>query len=164
MRFLIIIYILLSFHSFGQSEKYIALLKKYYTDFPTISLEETNKKLNQANIYFLDTRKKEEFDISHLKNAKWVGYDEFNLNSVIKHIPLTAEIIVYCSIGARSQNIGEQLKKVGYRNVKNLYGGLFNWANHNYPMYDNLGNQTDQIHGYSKDWGKWINNQKKVVY
>ena len=164
MRFLLVIFILFSFQSFGQSDAYVKLLKKYYSDFPTISMEQTKKKLNQSNTYFLDTRKKEEFDVSHIENAKWVGYDEFNLNSIKKHMPITSEIIVYCSIGARSQNIGEQLKKAGYSNVKNLYGGLFNWSNHDYPLYDSHGDQTIKIHGYSKDWGKWINDQKKVVY
>jgi len=54
------------------------------------------------------------------------------------------------------------LKKKGYTNVKNLYGGLFYWANEKYPMVDLKENKTARIHGYNKDWGKWVKGD--VVY
>ena len=38
-------------------------------------------------------------------------------------------IIVYCSIGVRSEDIGEKLKELGYTKILNLYGGIFDWKN-----------------------------------
>jgi rhodanese-related sulfurtransferase len=76
----------------------------------------------------LDTREREEFNVSHLPRARWVGYDDFDLKRVA-NIPKTDTIIVYCSIGYRSERIGEKLKKAGYTNVYNLYGGIFQWKN-----------------------------------
>jgi len=32
---------------------------------------------------------------------------------------------VYCSLGIRSEVIAKKLKKAGYTNVFNLYGGIF---------------------------------------
>ncbi len=138
------------------------MLEKYYTDFPTISIASAKAKLGDENVYFLDTRETNEFNVSHIQNARCVGYDHFKMSSVA-NIPKDAEIIVYCSIGARSQTIGEKLKKAGYTNVKNLYGGFFHWCNLDAPMVNTKGEKTMRIHGYSKDWGKWI-RKGTVVY
>lgn len=157
MRLLFFIFVLFTFTAFGQSAEYKKMLKKYYSDFPTISINDAYHKIDQSNVYFIDTREQKEFDVSHIKNARCVGYDNFDISSV-KDIAKDAEIIVYCSIGARSQTIGEKLKAAGYTNVKNLYGGMFHWANRKYPMVDNDSNRTTKIHGFAKDWGKWVTN------
>jgi rhodanese-related sulfurtransferase len=163
MRYLFLFITLLTFTAFGQSKEYRSMLKKYYSaDFPTISIADAKAKIGKPNVYFLDTREKEEFNVSHIKTAMQVGYDNFDISSVSK-LPKDAEIIVYCSIGARSQTIGQKLIKAGYTNVKNLYGGLFHWANNSYPMRDPSGEKTTKIHGFSTDWGKWI-YRGTVVY
>lgn len=162
MRFFFIIAFLFSLPAFGQSKEYKAMLENHYSDFPTITIKDAYNKMGQKNVYFLDTRSKEEFEVSHIKNAIRVGYDNFSISSV-KAIPKDAEIIVYCSIGARSQDVGEKLKKAGYTNVKNLYGGLFHWANRSFPMVNSTNERTTRIHGYSKDWSKWI-TKGTVVY
>lgn len=156
------LFLLLGFSTFGQSAEYIKMLDGYYSDFPTISCSEAAKKVGTANVYFLDTRETKEFNISHIKGAKCVGYDKFAMSSVSK-IPKDAEIIVYCSIGARSQTIGEKLKKAGYTNVKNLYGGFFQWNNSGLSKVNSSGKTTTRIHGFSKDWGKWI-TKGTIVY
>ncbi len=163
MRFLILFVGLLSFTAFGQSKEYRSMLKKWYSaDFPTISIADAQAKIGKSNVYFLDTREKKEYNVSHIKTAIHTGYDNFSMSSVAK-IPKNAEIIVYCSIGARSQTIGQKLIKAGYTNVKNMYGGMFHWANNGYPMVDNSGESTTKIHGYSKEWGKWV-TRGTVVY
>lgn len=163
MRYLFLLLTLFTFTAYGQSKEYRSMLKKYYSsDFPTISIANAKAKIGQANVYFLDTREKKEYEVSHIKTAIQVGYDNFSMSSVSK-LPKDAEIIVYCSIGARSQNIGLKLKKAGFKNVKNLYGGMFYWANSNYPMVDSSGASTTKIHGFSTDWGKWV-NRGTVVY
>jgi len=163
MRFLFLFITLVSFTAFGQSKEYRSMLKKYYAaDFPTISIADAKSKIGKPNVYFLDTREKKEFEVSHIKTAIHTGYDNFKMTSVSK-LPKDAEIIVYCSIGARSQTIGQKLKKSGFTNVKNMYGGMFHWANSNYPMVNSSGEKTTKIHGYSKSWGKWVKSGT-VVY
>lgn len=159
---LIVFFLLIGFSSFGQSAEYKKMLAGYYTDFPTISCTDASKKVGNSNVYFLDTREKKEFNVSHIKGAICVGYDNFSMTSV-KSIPKNAEIIVYCSIGARSQTIGEKLKKAGYTNVKNLYGGFFQWNNAGFSKVNSSGKTTSRIHGFSKDWGKWL-TKGTIVY
>jgi len=148
--------------SFGQTEGYKKMLSNYYSDFPTISIKEAYHQSINRQALFLDVREKDEFNISHIKNAIQISpnANEFKqLDSVAKDQP----IIVYCSIGARSQDIGIKLKSLGYTNVTNLYGGLFNWVNHSYPMVDKDSKRTTKIHGYSESWGKWI-TKGEIVY
>lgn len=159
---IIFFFLFIGFGAFGQSADYQKMLETYYTDFPTISCTDASRKLGNPSVVFLDTREKKEFNVSHIENAKCVGYDNFSMNSM-KLIPKDAEIIVYCSIGARSQDIGEKLKKAGYTNVKNLYGGFFQWNNSGLPKISSTGSSTSRIHGYSKDWGKWI-TKGTIVY
>jgi len=112
---------------------------------------------------FLDTRKLEEFEVSHLKNAIWVGYKEFEEEKVSSQIKdKDTPIIVYCSIGVRSEEIGEKLQKAGYTNVKNLYGGIFEWKNKGKAIYKHNTVETDSIHAFDKNWGKLLEKGIKV--
>ena len=162
MRLILLFFLFCSLSLGAQTDSYKKMLKEYYDGFPTISAETALKKLENEDVVFLDIREMEEFNIGHISNALNVGYDHFYMDK-IKHLPKTTEIIVYCSIGARSQDIGKKLKKFGYTNVTNLYGGLFHWCNLGYPMVDLWGKNTITIHGYSKEWGKWVTNGT-VVY
>ncbi|MGB5555792.1 MAG: rhodanese-like domain-containing protein, partial [Flavobacteriaceae bacterium] len=115
------------------------------------------------NKVLLDTRERDEFQVSHLKNAIWVGHKTFELDSLKTKLPQTdQEIVVYCSIGVRSEDIGEKLQKAGYTNVKNLYGGIFEWKNKGYPVYSCDNQETEKVHAFSKHWGKLLTKGEKV--
>ena len=145
-----------------ENKNYEILLKKINKQFPQISSYDAKKKIDDNKTLFLDTRSAIEYNISHIKNAILVDYNKFDIKS-IDSISKHNEIIVYCSIGSRSVNIGEKLKKLGYQNVKNLNGGIFHWININFPLVNDKGEKTKNIHGYSKEWSKWIINGN-IVY
>ena len=111
---------------------------------------------NLSTALILDTREKEEFEVSKLKNAIWVGYDDFDV-SQIDSLNRNQEIVVYCSVGYRSSKVGVQLKEAGFMNVKNLYGGIFKWANEGRPLY-NDSKRTNKIHAFNKKWGRFLSN------
>ena len=127
----------------------------------TVPLISVDSLKHLKNIYLLDAREKKEFEVSHLKNARSVGYIWFDMRTVYD-IPKDASIIVYCSIGYRSEKIGEKLRKNGYKNVFNLYGSIFEWANEGNPLYKSNGVQTTEIHTYNKNWSKWVERGTKV--
>lgn len=112
------------------------------------------------NVVFLDAREQKEFATSHIENAIWVGYDNFNLKNISK-TPKNATIIVYCSVGYRSEKISEKLIKNGYTNVKNLYGGIFEWVNEGLPVYNQKG-PTKSVHAYDRTWGIWLLKGEKI--
>lgn len=154
--------LLISFAGSAQTAAYKKMLKEYYSEFPTISLSSALSHLKKSDATFLDIREKKEFEVSHIRTAIQLSPDSEDL-SALKNVDKKSLIIVYCSVGARSQTFGEMLKKKGFTNVVNLYGGLFNWTNHQFPLVDSNGKSTTKIHGYSKDWGKWVTNGE-VVY
>lgn len=122
-----------------------------------ISISETK---NLSDVIYLDSRGKEEYEVSHIKDAVWVGYDNFDIKSVAE-LDKSKTIVVYCSVGYRSEKITKQLEKAGFKKVFNLYGGLFEWYNENLPVVDNEGNSTDKIHTYNEKWSQWVEGRKE---
>jgi rhodanese-related sulfurtransferase len=116
---------------------------------------------NAKNTYFFDTRTKSEFEVSHIRNAQWIGFEEFKIGK-LKNIPKNAEIILYCSVGYRSEKIGEKLLNAGYSNVKNLWGGIFEWVNESNPVIDKNNKITKNVHAYSPEWGIWLQKGEKI--
>lgn len=128
---------------------------------PYISVQELAMPKTKALL--LDSRELKEYQVSHLKNAIHVGYDHFNLDSIQQKITNKhTEIVVYCSVGIRSETIGNKLKQAGYTNVKNLHGGIFEWKNNNFTVYNRFNKETDSIHTFSKIWSKWLHKGIKV--
>jgi len=125
-----------------------------------ISIEELIK-IDKYNLYILDTREEDEFNVSHLKNARQVGNFWFDMRKVYD-IPKNATVVVYCSVGVRSEKIAEKLSASGYKNVFNLYGGIFEWINQSHPVYKQNGVQTAEIHTYDKNWERWAERGTKV--
>lgn len=134
------------------------LLKQYNTQsVPYISIDELRMFQMNDTVTILDAREPEEFKVSHLKSAINVGYSDFSieekqLKTLNKNIP----VIVYCSIGIRSEKIAEKLKNDGFATVKNLYGGIFEWKNKGYPVIDSTGTETENVHTFSKIWRKYL--------
>lgn len=115
----------------------------------------------KKNALFADAREKKEFDVSHINNAIFTGYDDFNL-SRLNSIPKDREIIVYCSIGKRSEKITEKLMEAGYINVSNLYGGVFEWVNQGNSVVDLNNRITNKVHAFGRFWGQWLEKGEKV--
>lgn len=161
LYFTLIVFCTSAFGVFAQNSIDNAIKKYNSGSIPYIYVDELKSKLeSNDSLVLLDTRSFEEYEVSFLKNAIWIGYKEFDKDNV-KSIDKNAEIIVYCSVGVRSEKIGEELKSLGFENIKNLYGGIFLWVNKGYPVYIN-GAQTEKIHSYNKRWEKYITAGKKV--
>lgn len=109
----------------------------------------------------LDTREITEYNVSHLKNAIHVGYDEFKVKDISKTLSKKYPLVVYCSIGYRSEKVAEKLIKKGYT-VYNLYGGIFHWKNTKKTVIDSSGVSTNKVHCYNKEWSKWLTNGEKI--
>lgn len=162
MKKLFLLFVLASSVSFGQ-KKLDKLLKKWnLKGVPYISVE--TLALPKTDAVLLDAREQKEFDTSHIKDAICVGYDKFNLDYTLSKLPKdkNTKIVVYCSLGIRSEVVADKLIKAGYTNVFNLYGGIFEWKNNNFQVVDTLGNTTEKVHTFNKDWSKWLKKGKKI--
>lgn len=152
---------LFTFTASGQvkSKAYNTLLSTLLSHSVTeISVQEASQVDSTA--VFLDAREPEEYRVSKIKNAKPVGYDHFDIETVMD-LPKDSEIIVYCSVGYRSEKIAEKLIEAGYSNVSNLYGGVFEWKNQGHDVYDTTG-ITENTHAFNLVWGVWLSEGEKV--
>lgn len=157
------IFLTLSLSSHGQKmvdgSAYNLMLKALLShSVPEISVQDAS---SSSELYlFLDSREPKEFEVSHIKGALSVGYDHLDF-SALKDTPKDQPIVVYCSVGYRSEKVGEELMEAGFTNVKNLYGGLFEWMNQDLPVVDENG-PTKKVHVFSKAWGVWSHCDEKV--
>ncbi|WP_292890803.1 rhodanese-like domain-containing protein [Nonlabens sp.] len=139
-------------------------------DIPSL-LRENNKltvpyisvqmlQMNYQEYTVVDTRKKEEYQVSHLPKAIWVGekYDGKNFHGISKD----TKIVVYCSVGIRSEDYGEDLLEDGFSKVYNLYGSIFSWKDAGYQIVDQNNQPTEKVHVYGKKWAKYLKTGKKV--
>lgn len=132
----------------------------YRHSVPTITVGELNNMIKQGAI-LLDTREQDEFEVSHMRYAKHVGFIWFDMRKVYD-IPKTDTIVVYCAMGNRSERIGEKLQKAGYKHVYNLFGGIYEWVNQRNPVYNSRQTQTTEIHIYDKNWVQWLEHGTHV--
>ena len=110
---------------------------------------------------FLDARSIKEYNVSHIKNAQFIGYDSLQ-SDALDNISFDQALVVYCSIGYRSEKVAEKLIGLGYKNVSNLYGGVFEWVNQNQHLVDSMNEETNNIHAFDKTWGMWLIKGNKV--
>ena len=125
---------------------------------PELSVSEVD---SSKQVVWLDARERNEFEVSKIEDAQWVGYDDFSLERV-NDIPKDQEIVVYCSVGYRSEKVSEQLIDAGFTNVQNLYGGIFEWKNQGREVVDSINSETEKVHAFNKVWGVWLKEGKKV--
>ena len=109
----------------------------------------------------LDTRAVAEYKVSHLAGATHVDYASFS-PAVLEGMDRNKPVVLYCSVGYRSEKIGEKLLEAGFQEVYNLYGGIFAWKNAGYPVQNNASLPTDSVHTYNEDWSKWLFKGEKV--
>ncbi len=117
---------------------------------------EIDSSLLYQNYIILDARTNEEFKVSHIRSAKWIGDDSLALQRANFEIgKREPRYLIYCSIGYRSQLIGQRLKDSLGFSIENLQGGLFGWNQKRFPLVDSLGNSTEKVHSYSFMWSFW---------
>jgi rhodanese-related sulfurtransferase len=99
------------------------VLKKYNNhSVPYISVE--TLKMKKDDYVLFDTRKKEEYNVSHIPGAIWVGerVNDNLLNSI--QLKKSQSIVVYCTVGVRSEAYGNQMINRGFTHINNLYGSI----------------------------------------
>jgi rhodanese-related sulfurtransferase len=161
MKFTLALLLFLSI-TFGFSQNTIpkALDKLNNKTVPYITVEQLQSRIG---FILLDARETKEFNVSHIKNAINVGFDKFDSTIISEKIKdKDATIVVYCSIGVRSEKIGEKLLKLGYKNVFNLYGGIFEWKNTDNKTVNSKNIETDSIHTFNKSWSVYLKKGVKI--
>ena len=107
------------------------------------------------DIAIFDTRRQDEYSVSHIPGAVQLSPKQ-SIPSWILELERDETIVLYCSVGYRSENVARKLQEEGFTNVYNLYGSIFDWLEKGYPLEDAEGNSTLRVHTYNQRWGKLL--------
>ncbi|MEM9822580.1 MAG: rhodanese-like domain-containing protein [Bacteroidota bacterium] len=124
---------------------------------PLIGVEELKSIRSEVRLF--DAREQEEYEVSHIEGAQYLGYDDFDPGR-LEGVKKEDKIVLYCSIGYRSEKIGERLREMGYTNVYNLYGSIFDWVSRGHPVVTSDGEVTRKVHTYDYLWSRLLNCQE----
>ncbi len=93
---------------------------------PMMHVEELKRRLDKSQeIFILDVREPDEYRLCNL------GGHLIPLNDLPKRVAEldpSRETVVHCRSGARSAQAVEFLQRCGFKQVKNLAGGILAWA------------------------------------
>jgi adenylyltransferase/sulfurtransferase len=88
---------------------------------------EVKKKLDRGDDFVLiDVREPYEYQICHIPGAKLIPLGE--LPKHLSELDRDADIVAHCKSGARSQKAVDLLKQNGFKNVRNMTGGILAWS------------------------------------
>ena len=76
--------------------------------------------------FIVDVREPHEWDICHLPKAHLIP--EGDLPARMHELDSADEIVLYCRTGVRSARALKLLREAGFRKLKNLVGGIHEWA------------------------------------
>ncbi len=93
-----------------------------------IQASEVREKLetSRENFQVLDVREEDEVKAKRIPNTIWVPYGE--LKKRLGELDKKKEIAVHCESGLRSYKACLRLQHEGFRNVKNIDGGMLCWC------------------------------------
>jgi rhodanese-related sulfurtransferase len=111
--------------------------------------------IKRKSIFLIDARAKEEFQISHISGAKNIPYNAKELLNYLINIKPDNPIVVYCSVGYRSSILARKLQTLGFKDVHNLEGSIFKWANEGRPLVQGK-TTVHKVHPYNAHWGSLL--------
>ncbi|HEX2772693.1 MAG TPA: rhodanese-like domain-containing protein [Micromonosporaceae bacterium] len=82
--------------------------------------------------YLLDVREPDEYAAGHAPGARHVPMME--IPARLADVPTDGDVVVVCRSGGRSGQVVSYLQANGWDNVRNLAGGMQDWARAGRPV------------------------------
>jgi rhodanese-related sulfurtransferase len=95
----------------------------------------------------VDARSAEEHAVSHLPGAVHLDEAVAEPEQIRAMLDPRRPHVLYCSAGYRACRLARKLRAAGVRDVANLEGGIFKWANEGRPVMK-AGVRVRQVHPY----------------
>lgn len=87
-----------------------------------------------AGIQILDARTPDEWNEGYIKGAKLVTYPDDFAAKAAKTLDPEKPVLVYCRSGARSAKAAKLLRDAGFKDVRDLAGGILAWEEEGKPL------------------------------
>jgi len=96
---------------------------------PEITVEELKAKLDKKEDFlFLDVREKFEYEIAAIPGARLIPLAQLPGRIAEIEALKDKEVVAHCHHGGRSRRALEFLKSKGFKNLKNVSGGIDHWS------------------------------------
>ena len=92
-----------------------------------ITTAQLKRDLQNKGKQFIDVRTQGEFKGQHIKPFKNIPLHMMN-ESTMQKFSKEKEIVVICQSGMRSMKATKTLKKLGFKNITNVKGGINAWS------------------------------------
>ncbi len=127
------------------TEQFKSLMDEAITNVPQIEPEDLYTL--DSKLLLIDVREPEEFSSGYINAHNHLTIPRGKLEfAAIKKIAIDyghdMHIVTYCYKGPRGALAACQLKKMGFKNVENLQGGLLNWLKKGNTIKSYLGELT----------------------
>jgi len=118
----------------AHNERFAKLVNEARKTVPEIQPEEALRLVSEKDAVLIDVREGEDWDNGHAAGAVHLskGIIELEIEDVVPDVE--RPIICYCGGGSRSLLAGENLKRMGYKNVFSLAGGFRGWKGNGRPV------------------------------
>ena len=83
--------------------------------------------LKDPSAQLVDVRTKDEFAVSHLKDAQNICVTDNDFKQKVAFLDRSKPVYVYCKKGGRSAQASKILKQMGFTKIFDLQGGITNW-------------------------------------
>ncbi len=110
----------------------------------------------------LDVRTEDEYRVSHVPGAIRIDPDHPDFTPYLE-LDADTPFYTYCSVGYRSAKIADELQEKGFRNVSNVMGALFRWANESRPLV-RADTSVFEVHPYDSMWGDLLREDYRAFF
>jgi rhodanese-related sulfurtransferase len=117
------------------SPRFLEIVTDAKQRIPEVTLDEVEEKLHKGEQFVLvDVREESEFTKDHIPGALHMGKGTIE-RDIEQRVPdLDTPIVLYCGGGFRSALAADNLRKMGYRNVFSMDGGIRGWQKKGFPL------------------------------
>ena len=151
MKYILLIALLISTTTLmAESMGKMDLIKQAQKEVGEISAKKLKSLLDEdEDVIVLDVRESEQraeggIPSNEMNKEQFISITRGNLEWKVNKLIQDKDVLIvtYCRKGGRGALAAQVLKKMGYKNVTTLKGGLKGWAKAGYPVQTGLGNVT----------------------
>jgi rhodanese-related sulfurtransferase len=159
-----LVWLILCAPAFGrglEAMKFFVRLR--FWEVPGISTKDLARWLkddSRPKPFLVDVRTPAEYAVSHLPGAHRID-PAVPTFQTLDQLPLDRPIVTYCSVGYRSAELAQRLIAAGRRNIYNMEGSIFQWANEGRPL-ERDGKPVDTVHPYNDNWGIMLDLRRRA--
>ncbi|MGH3374174.1 MAG: adenylyltransferase/sulfurtransferase MoeZ [Actinoallomurus sp.] len=95
----------------------------------TIGAPELKRMLDEEDIFLVDVREPNEYEIVSIPGATLIPKGEFLSGDALARLPQDKKVVLHCKSGARSAECLAIVKDAGFTDAVHLGGGVLAWVN-----------------------------------